>query len=113
MLSWHKYALTPSRSFSLSFIGRRGRLSRQQVKSSLLGTAIALMQIGEARQKFCEGGVFPTLAENPERREVGRTMLYVGFGSISGMIHLIARLPAIGRAVAILLIVTALIAPVR
>jgi len=40
-------------------------------------------------------------------------MLYVGFGSISGMIHLIARLPAIGRAVAILLIVTALIAPVR
>jgi hypothetical protein len=40
-------------------------------------------------------------------------MFYLGFGSISGMIHLIARLPVIGRAAAIFLIVTAMIAPVR
>ena len=40
-------------------------------------------------------------------------MLYVGFGSISGMVHLIARFPSVGRAVAVLLIATALIVPLR
>lgn len=39
-------------------------------------------------------------------------MLYVGFGSISGIVHVIARLPVIGRAVVILVLVTMLIAPV-
>jgi hypothetical protein len=40
-------------------------------------------------------------------------MLYVGFGSISGLVHLIARLPSVGRVVAILLIGVALVAPLR
>jgi hypothetical protein len=40
-------------------------------------------------------------------------MLYVGFGSISGMVHLIARLPAVGRVAALLLIAAALVVPVR
>jgi len=40
-------------------------------------------------------------------------MLYVGFGSISGVVHLIARLSSIGRAVAMLVIVAMLLVPIR
>jgi hypothetical protein len=40
-------------------------------------------------------------------------MFYVGFGSISGMVHLIARLPSVGRAVVVLAITAALVAPLR
>jgi hypothetical protein len=40
-------------------------------------------------------------------------MLYVGFGSISGIVHLIARLPSLGRAIVILLIAATLAVPIR
>ena len=51
--------------------------------------------------------------KSPEHREVGITMLYVGFGSISGLVHLIARLPSVVKPVAISLIAVALVAPLR
>jgi hypothetical protein len=40
-------------------------------------------------------------------------MLYVGCGSISGLVHLVARLGLRGRAIAIFLIATVLVAHVR
>jgi hypothetical protein len=40
-------------------------------------------------------------------------MLYVSFGSISGVIHLIAKLPIIGRMLAILLVGAVLTMPLR
>jgi hypothetical protein len=35
-------------------------------------------------------------------------MPYLGFGSISGAIHMMARLPAVGRAVVLLAVLVAL-----
>jgi hypothetical protein len=40
-------------------------------------------------------------------------MLYVGFGSVSGLVHLIARLPSAVRAVAIVWIAVVLVASFR
>ena len=59
----------------------------------------------------CYGGL--DIMKSPEHREVGITMLYVGFGSISGLVHLIARLPSVVKPVAISLIAVALVAPLR
>ena len=40
-------------------------------------------------------------------------MFYVGFGSISGLVHLFARLPSIVRSVAIISIAIVLVFPLR
>jgi hypothetical protein len=106
-------AVTPSRSSGLPDIRKTDGLLAIEAKCPRHGTAIAVTRNGEARRKFCEGDASPSLLKNSTRRETGRNMFYLGFGSISGMIHLIARLPVIGRAAAIFLIVTAMIAPVR
>ena len=51
--------------------------------------------------------------EVPKHRGVGGTMLYVGFGSISGLVHLIARIRLAVRPVAIFVIATVLVTPLR
>jgi hypothetical protein len=43
-----------------------------------------------------------------ERREVDRNVSYLGFGSISGIVHLIASLPSVTRAVMIVAAVVVL-----
>lgn len=58
-------------------------------------------------------GGFSKFSETLRRREVGRRMLYVGFGSISGMVHLIARLPLIGRAAVVLLVAAVMVVHLR
>lgn len=104
--------LTPSRSSSLSDSAEQEWLLATRRKSCIHGTPIALSQIGRFGNRSARGSL-RTSAKTPRSREVGRRMLYVGFGSISGIVHLIARLPMIGRAAAILLIIAALIAPIR